>query len=187
MQDNNGGSSYMDDINKYAAMWDAALESGIMKINKPKKSEESEDSFFGSDFFGQNNNSEEYDIDAPLNEVDTKYWAEVCKLADPNRIDETKDDVKKAADAMAKAHNPIGPNTVGKDQEPNVAQNWGVGGKEHFQLEELKVRLEKLESELNALDAKNSKPNPRTKLDELKKQIDELSDSLDGERFSSDG
>ena len=73
----------MDDINKYAAIWDAAQEKGIFK-DAPKppqpRNQDDEDSFFGADFFGQNR-SAEYDIDEPINEVDSKYWATLPKIS----------------------------------------------------------------------------------------------------------
>lgn len=189
---NGNTSSMMDDINKYAAIWDTALAKGIFPdkpIQAKPENEEEEESFFGADFFGQNLRSAEYDMDEPLNEVDTKYWAQISRLADPNSyLKESKEEIKSVADAMGKAHNPVLPNTIGKDQNLNVAQNWGVGGKEYFQLEELKVRLEKLESKLNAIEGQGkSGKDSQSKIDELKKQIDNLSDSLDGERFSNDG
>lgn len=184
----------MDDINKYAKIWDSALEKGIFNdAPKPKPANPAdEDSFFGADFFGQNR-SDEYDIDAPLNEDDTKYWAEVCRMANPNKptkLNETvapKEELKKMVDRVAGSHNPIYPSSTGKDKDPQVAQNWGVGGKEHFQLEELKIRLEKLESKLNALESKgDSGKETQTKIDNLKKQIDDLSDSLSGPVWTRD-
>lgn len=194
-------SDMMDDINKYAAIWDDAQAKGIFKDSDAEAArkarrpvEEEEDSFFGSDFFGQHHRAAEYDMDEPLNEADTKYWREVSKLADPHgytdplKLVEANEENKKVADALANAHNPIAPNTVGKDQDPEVTQNWGVGGKEYFQLEELKVRLEKLESKLNAMEGEGkSGKDAQGKIDGLKKQIDELSDSLSGNRFSNDG
>lgn len=191
-------SDMMDDINKYAAIWDAAQGKGIFKDSpkpSPSKNQEDEDSFFGADFFGQNRSSE-YDIDEPINEVDSKYWASVSRMADPNgkyfdpllvaeEASPSKEDLKKSADNMSKAHNPIYPDSVGKDQDVNVVQNWGVGGKEHFQLEDLKVRLEKLESKLNSIESKgDSGKAAQEKIDSLKSQIDELSDSLNGNKFN---
>ena len=193
-------SDMMDDINKYAAIWDAAQEKGIFK-DAPKpaqpRNQDAEDSFFGSDFFGQHR-SPEYDGDEALNEVDTKYWATISKMADPLgkyvdplMMEETvpsKENTKKASEKMAGAHNPIYPASVGKDQDVVIAQNWGTGGKEHFQLEDLKVRLEKLESKLNAIESKgDSGKDTQNKIDSLKQQIDDLSDSLNGDRFSNDG
>lgn len=190
----------MDDINKYAKIWDDALAQGIFK-DAPKpvqpRNPDAENSFFGSDFFGQNNRSSEYDIDEPINEVDAKYWAKMSRMADPlgryiDPLNEesvpSKEEIKNSAEKMGASHNPVFPNTIGKDQKPTVTQNWGVGGKEHFQLEELKVRLEKLESKLNAIESKgDSGTGTQNKIDDIKKQIDDLSDSLSGNRFSNDG
>jgi len=118
-------SDMMDDINKYAAIWDAAQEKGIFK-DAPKppqpRNQDDEDSFFGADFFGQNR-SAEYDIDEPINEVDSKYWATVSRMADPTGkyidpllVEESvpsKENTKKAAEKMSGAHNPVYPNSVG--------------------------------------------------------------------------
>lgn len=182
----NSINNMMDDINKYAAIWDDAQAKGIFKdAPKPPVPSESEETV---DFFGQYL-TDDYNIDRPLNEVDTKYWAQVSRMADPNGcLFESKEDFKKVADKMAAAHNPVIPTSVGKDQDSKVTQNWAVGGKEHFQLEELKVRLEKLESKLNAMETEEkSSKGTQSKIDELKKQIDDLSDSLSGDRFSNDG
>jgi hypothetical protein len=191
-------SNMMDDINKYAKIWDDALEQGIFK-DAPKPAQprnpDAEDSFFGSDFFGQNK-SPEYDMDAPLNEVDSKYWAKISRMADRGKyvdplLEETipsKEQTKKVSGKLAGAHNPVYMASVGKDQDVDVTQNWGVGGKEHFQLEELKVSLEKLESKLNAIESKgDSGSDAQKKIDELKKRIDDLSDSLNGDRLDRDG
>ena len=188
----------MDDINKYAAIWDAAQEKDIFK-DAPKPAQprnpDAEDSFFGSDFFGQNK-SPEYDMDAPLNEVDSLYWKRCAQLADHSgqyvdplsEVTASKAEVKDSAERVAAAHNPIYPGTLGKDQNVGPTQNWGVGGKEHFQLEDLKSRLEKLEGKLNALECQGeSSKDTQGKIDSIKKQIDDLSDSLSGDRFSNDG
>lgn len=188
----NALSNMMDDIERYAAMMDNAFEKGVFKDEKKETPAEvaQDDEQSNTDFFGQYI-GDEYDIDRPLNEVDSKYWALVAKMADPlgkDIITESKEEVKEISDALAKSHNPIYPNTVGKDQDVKITQNWGVGGKEHFQLEDLKVRLEKLESKLNAIESEGqSGKSTQDKIDDLKKQIDELSNSLSGERFSSEG
>lgn len=194
-------SDMLSDINKYAKIWDDALEKGIFK-DAPKpaqpRNRDAEDAC-GTDFFGQNL-SGEYQPDEALNEVDTKYWARVSKMADPTGkyVDPltdlteetipTKDRIKKSAETLANAHNPVYPQSIGKDNDVVVTQNWGTGGKEHFQLEELKVRLEKLESKLNAIESKgDSGKDTQSKIDDIKKQIDDLSDSLSGDRFNRDG
>ena len=174
------------DIDKYAKIWDSALEQGIFDdAPKPPKPSMPE---ADADYFGQ------YQIndDIPLNEVDVQYWEKVSRIAgntgkyvDP-LVEEvsTKKDIENISKAVASAHNPIMPQSVGKDQDVNVTQNWGVGGKGIEQLEELKVRLEKLESKLNSLEGNGeSGKSTQTKIDELKKQIDDLSDTIAGDRF----
>lgn len=195
-------SNMMDDINKYAAIWDSALEKDIFKdvphLGEPSPPQESGES---SDFFGQYL-SDEYDPDQPLNEADTQYWAKVSRLADHSQYvdpltEETDTSVKdrKAATKLGGAHNPIYPYSRGKDTEEDrdgkpegikVTQNWGTGGKEQAELEQLKVKLEKLESKLNGLMAKGEAPKGvKSKIKSIKKDIDELSDSLSGNRLNA--
>ena len=185
-----GMSDMMSDINKYAAIWDDALAKGIFAdAPKPPQAAEPGET---ADFFGQYL-SDDYDMDKPLNEVDVKYWAQVSQLAGQGQsfMEETtpsKPEVKKVAEKLAGAHNPVPPETIGRDQDVDITQNWGVGGKEHFQLEDLKVRLEKLESKLNALESEGkSGKDAQSKIDGIKKQIDELSDSLSGDRLGNGG
>ena len=180
-------SDMMDDINKFAKIWDSAIQKGIFAdapkpaIDKPVENE--------TDFFGQYL-TDEYDKDKPLNEVDSKYWSKLAKKADP-LFEDAKQDSKVNANSLANTHNPIYPNTVGKDQDINVTPNWAVGGKEIEQLEELKKELHSLEVKLSSF--LNEKENPQEspeeeklqiKIDSLKKQVDELSDSLSGGRFT---
>jgi hypothetical protein len=191
--------SMMDDIEKYAAIWEKALENGAFKDDpqpKASRNSDAENSFFGSDFFGQNYSSE-YDMDSPLNESDTQYWAKICRMAGGKYVDSlaeevtpTKSEIKDNAEKMANVHNPTYSASLGKDgfDPDKVTQNWGVGGKEHFDLEDLKKRLEQFESKLNSLNAKGkSTKEAQDKIDGIKKQIDDLSDSLFGNRFSADG
>lgn len=171
----------MDDINKFAKIWDDAVQKGIFSPSEaePKPVEDK-----GTDFFGQYKTTE-YNIDRPLNEVDTKYWAALSKKADP--IEEQKDYFKRTADAIANSQNPINPNSVGKDQDVNVTPNWGFGGKEIEELEKLKVELHELESKLNALTSKDQDAkvdSAQSKIKSLKDEIDKLSDSLGGSRFN---
>lgn len=196
--------SMMDDIDKYAKIWDAAQGQGIFAdVPKPRQvGSDEEASFFGADFFGQNI-SAEYDMDTPLNEVDAKYWLEVSKTADPNRplmeaapADEKK--VVKVSKKMADDHEPIRRDTIGKDQQRDekkddafddenttpVARNWAVGGKEYKQLEELRKRLHDLEHNLSFImgkgDSESKIASAKDKIKKLKSDVDELSDSLSG-------
>lgn len=182
-------SDMMDDINKFAKIWDNAVQKGLFAdAPKPVTSTSKEAQ---SDFFGQYL-TDEYDRDKPLNEVDTKYWVKLSKKADPLFVEETTAEKSKVnTDALANSYNPIYPNTVGKDQDINVTPNWGVGGKEIEQLEDLKKELYNLEVKLNSMinekksDEKDSKGDQiQDKIDSLKKEIDKLSDSLSGDRFS---
>jgi len=173
----------MDDINKFAKIWDDALQKGIFDgPTPPTPADKQEDPDRGTDFFGQYL-TDEYDRDKPLNEVDARYWAMLSKKADP--LSEENNPVKSVVDSISRSQNPIHPNSVGKDQELNITPNWGYGGKEIEELEKLKVELHELESKLNNLVSKDSKTEGvQSKIDSLKDEIDKLSDSLSGNRFN---
>lgn len=174
-------SDMKKDLEHFSKIWEKALENGAFKQKdvEPEKT-------FNTDFFGQYL-TDEYDIDRPLNEVDSKYWAAISKEINP-LIEQDAKQIKSSAEAIGNSHNPILPNTVGKDQEINVAQNWGVGGEKIQELEKLKVELFDLESKLNSLvsneDSKEEKTDSiQSKIDSLKKEIDKISDTLSGTRF----
>lgn len=189
-------SNFFDDIDKYSKMWDQALEKGVFPVGENPEVES------GSDFFG-NYTSEEHDVDLRLNECNTEYWREVSdsaagRAAYFNPLSEerkvTSGEAKRIADKVGSAFNPVYPNTVGKDQDVgtpgHVTPNWGVGGKELNDLEDLKKRLYDLEVKLSS--AGIIKPKAKKDADEstllksmadLKNQIDELSDMLNGNRY----
>jgi hypothetical protein len=195
-------SSMMDDINKYAKIWDSALAKGIFdNAPKPPAPAEPEAS---ADFFGQLKTGE-YDIDGPLhlNEGEVKYWAEMAKSAGIRSayhmpLNEEKEmdkpTIKKRSNKLGSTFNPVYPNTVGKDQDlgtpVKVTQNWGVGGKELNDLEDLKKRFYDLEVKLSQAGIIKAEKGKKKKadsestilkgMDDLKKQIDELSDKLNG-------
>jgi hypothetical protein len=174
----------MDDINKFAKIWDDAVQKGIFNSAPSPKEDQEEER--GTDFFGQYK-TDEYDRDKPLNEVDAKYWKMLSKEVGVcmNEQSPSSAALKASADAIGNSQNPVLPNTVGKDQELNVTSNWAMGGKEIEELEKLKVELHELESKLNSLMSKEeAKPDPvQVKIESLKKEIDKLSDSLSGNRF----
>jgi|LakMenE18May11ns_1017448.scaffolds.fasta_scaffold9950328_4 hypothetical protein len=196
----NSMSSMMDDINKYADIWDKALAKGIFDgAPKPPAPIEPEAS---ADFFGQMKTGE-YDIDSPLNEGEAKYWKDVSRSAagrsayhmplnEEREVD--KASIKKASNRLGSTFNPVYNNTVGKDQDlgtpDKVTKNWGVGGKDLNDLEDLKKRLYKLEVELNKAgiikaekgSRKDSESTILKSMDDLKKDIDDLSDKLNGNR-----
>jgi len=179
-------SDMQSDLDKYSKIWDAALQKGIFP-DAPKRNNNIEDKDATTDFFGQNL-SEPYDMDKPLNEVDTKYWARLSKKADPLYVESKLKDFKINTKALGNAQNPIHPDSVGKDQDVNVAQDWAMGGQKLEQLEKLKVELHDLEVKLNSIlgneDASaKTEETAQSKIDSLKKEIDKLSDSLTGGRF----
>ena len=194
-------SSMMDDINKYAQIWDSALAKGIFAdAPKPPAPSEPEAS---ADFFGQLK-TDVYDMDGVLTEGESKYWAQIAKSAAQRTpyhmpLNEERDmdaaTVKKHANRLGSTFNPVYPNTVGKDQDlgtpVKVTQNWGVGGKELNDLEDLKKRLYELEVKLSQSGI--IKPEKGKKkggaestilkgMEDLRKDIDELSDKLNGNR-----
>jgi hypothetical protein len=202
----NGVNDMMADINKYADIWEKALKKGIFD-NVPREPVPggaivpSMDS--NADFFGQLN-TDEYDMDSPLNEADVKYWAEISRSAASRSAyhmplneerEISKEDAKKLSNKLGSTFNPVYPNTVGKDQDlgtpEKVTQNWGVGGKKLNDLEDLKKRLYELEVNLTKAGIIKEKGAKKKDSDEstllksmrdLKKQIDDLSDKLNGNR-----
>lgn len=181
----------MDDINKFAKIWDDAVQKGIFGSPNPPQSDIDTSDKGGTDFFGQYL-SDEYDRDKPLNEVDTKYWSKLSRRADPlddlnkpsKPIIETS--LKDVVGAIGNSQNPVLPNSIGKDQDVNVTPNWGFGGKEIEELEKLKVELHELESKLNSLLSKEQDAKVETfnsKIKSLKDEIDKLSNSIAGSRL----
>jgi hypothetical protein len=190
-------SSMMDDINKYAAIWDKAQAQGIFKdAPKPPVSSEPEST---ADFFGQLN-TDEYDIDSPLNEAEANYWKKVSRSAagrsaynlplnEERKV--AKKDIKKSSNRLGSTFNPAYNNTVGKDQDIKVTKNWGVGGKELNDLEEFKKRLYDLEVKLSQsgiIKPEKGKKKSESEstilksMEDLKNDIDNLSDKLNGNR-----
>ena len=184
-------SNMMDDIDKYSQMWDKAVEQGVFPKETKEVPEDSADDDYevGTDFFGTYAREDQYDLDRPLNECDVNYWKSV---SEERQV--TEKQAKRVANKLGSAFNPVYPNTVGKDQDvgtpAHVTPNWGVGGKELNDLEDLKKRLYDLEVKLSSagiIKAKQKKDNDENtilkSMEDLKKQIDQLSDSLNGNRY----
>lgn len=169
----------MDDINKFAKIWDQALDSGIFKDEAPKTSEDSAEK--GADFFG-NYRADDYDIDRPLNESDLKHWNDVLKIAGNTVAKKDLDNNQKVSNSMGKASNPIYPYSVGMDQE---IEKWDTFRQKLEELDELKKNLHNLESNLNKImseapvdskpeDAKKAKKEkPQDKMDKIAKDIND--------------
>ena len=174
----NNMSNMMDDIEKYAGMWDKALENGVFK-DAPKPPERK-----GS-FFGLNQDNSNTSVE----DVDTKYWNDVYNQSNYFSGEESEDQmlheetepnkekIKNHAVKMANSHNPQQPEFIGKDQE-YFKQNDQLQ-----ELTDLKLALEKLEIKMNTDEGNGQATNVQGKIDNLKKQIDDLSDSLNGNRF----
>jgi DNA repair ATPase RecN len=162
--------SMMDDINKFAKIWDQALDSGIFKDEAPKTSEDSAEK--GADFFG-NYRADDYDIDRPLNESDLKHWNDVLKIAGNTVTKKDLDNNQKVSNSMGKASNPIYPYSVGMDQE---IEKWDTFRQKLEELDELKKNLHNLESNLNKIMSEapvDSKPEGAKKA-KKKKSEDEM-------------
>ena len=191
-------SSMQDDIDKYSKIWDAALQKGIFDDVAKNTADNADAPDTSTDFFGQYS-SEESGKNKPLNEVDSEYWLRLSNKANPlfnSTLDVKKEstsaDSKRSTKAIANAHNPIRPTTVGEDGAVNVTQNWAMGGEAIEKLEKLKEKFNKLENELSALLSKedsvkkgSEEKDAMSKIESLRKEIDTLSNSLSGGRFSA--
>lgn len=164
--------SWKDDIDKYSGMWEKALADGVFK-DAPKPAAP-KSSFFGLD--------QDYS-EVPLDKTDSKYWNDVYNqsvgkeqiLTEESKP--SKDDIKNHTEKLANVHNPIRPETVGKDADYSEEINLQ-------ELIDLKLALEKLEIKMNTDEGLGQKNDVQTKMKSLKKQIDELSDSLNGNRYN---
>jgi len=202
-------NQFRQDIEDFSKIWDKALADGVFDDapkTAPRVLDLSNDN--NTDFFGQNL-SAAYNIDAPLNEADVKAWRDLAKTAADhspyfNPVNEereySKGETKKASKKLGSTFNPVYPNTINKDQDlgtpVKVTQNWGVGGKELNDLEDLKKRLHALEIKLSQAGILKIQTNKKKKdsddstiqkgINDLKKQIDDLSDKLNGNRNDAD-
>jgi hypothetical protein len=177
-------SDMLSDINKYAQIWDKALEDGIFK-DAPKLGDAAA---AGSNFFGQSM-LDEFDPDEPLNESQVAEWRSISQAISLSNgaciVNEESEPSKKSlqnvSKKMANTHNPVYPYSVGKDQD---YQNVGVDGEEVKKLEELKAKIETLEKSLAkmSLEGKDLE-KAKAKIVKLKKQYDDLSDAASGNRF----
>jgi hypothetical protein len=172
-------SSFREDMEKYAALWDNAVKNNV--FGDEKKPEEKKaipnTGYFGNPTYMEDEDMEQQFLEAKNNKFakDLAHWTMMVEDICP------KKEVLKEEEKEIVHFNPVHKSTFGKDQEPKVTQNWAVGGKEYFKLEELKVKLEKLESELNSLvaeDLEKDSEKMQAKIDDLKKEIDDVSDSL---------
>lgn len=180
--------SMMDDINKFAKIWDQALNSDIFKDETPKSQADDK----GADFFG-NYRSDDYDIDRPLNEADLKHWNDVLKISGNSVSKDTLDYNQNISNSMGKASNPVYPYSVGMDQE---IAGWDAFCQKLEELDNLKKDLHNLESNLNKIMSetpeesevkKDKKSKPANEFDKISKKLNaaikkvhELSDELTG-------
>lgn len=168
----------MDDrqqFDKWVQMWDQAL-AGMPKPEPAKATF----SFFGPQ-------SVVPDEDAAPEAGQVSHWQSVLERAD-GLLNEAKEEGAPLASGPGPGvkftHNPVHFASHGSDQSPSPNQPARVtpnftGGDDLRQLEELRVKLEKLESSLNAA-AGVSKPTKdfQSQIDSLWKKIDALSNKL---------
>lgn len=171
--------SFQEDIEKYTALWDKAVRENAFGKKEKEKDVKPDVGYFGTPSYIPDEEMDQQLLESKKLKFqeNLKIWTNLLQDFCPNNEEILKEEKKEE-----KPHfNPIEKFSVGKDQEPKVTQNFAMGGKEYFKLEELKVKLEKLESELNALDANSSEKESKkmqSKIDDLKQEIDDVSDSL---------
>lgn len=171
-----------DEIQKWANVWDKAVEKGIFD-GAPKPPTPSSN-LGDHSFFGPTNSNSTDSISAP----DAEYWKNVYSLSNNSGdyIDpmEMITEVAKAknpemgniASAMAHSPNPVRPDTIGKDQEQF---DMTFTEKDIEDLSELKIQLHAMEDKINDFEGRGENAKKyENQITTLKKKIDDLSDSL---------
>ena len=180
-----------DEFEKWVAIWEkASKEEEFKGASVDKTSDINLESFFG--IITENKDNKTVDPKA----VDSKYWTDLLNLQtrygnDKNVLSDylkgklTNEEVdlptKDFAAAITKAANPIKPNSIGMDQDPQnlVSLGYTYTAEDLAKLEDLKKDMYDLITKLNQaeLQGEDSK-KLKTKSEELQKEIDELSDKM---------
>lgn len=180
-----------DQFEKWCSAW--AEASKQEEFNTPSVPKE-------LDFGGVNTGSffgvmtENNDVD--LKSIDSKYWLDLLNLHtkygnDPNVLkdylsgkltnEEISLPIKDLTNAITTSPNPIKPNSINMDQDPNNLVSIGATytNEDLLKLEKLKNDLYELLLKLNQseLEGETSK-KMKTKLEDLQKDIDELSNKM---------
>lgn len=177
-----------DDFEKWVAIWDQLSKEEEFQVSTVNKEVDlNVESYFG--VITENKNVDK-------KSVDSQYWLDLLNLHtrygnDKNVVNDylrgklTKEEVdlptKDFAAAITKAANPIKPNSIGMDQDPEnlVSLGYTYTAKDLAKLEDLKKDMYDLITKLNQaeLQGEDSK-KLKTKSEELQKEIDELSDKM---------
>jgi hypothetical protein len=175
-----------DQFDKWVAMWDKVRAE--FDADEKKEPVETKNSYFGM--------HHGYPADEPVSETEQKmitessHWRDVYYRAQQISTPFTEENENFGAkgpgpDNKKFTQNPVHFASHGQDASPSpydpvrVTPNF-TDGKELVELNDLKVKLEKLESSLLAADIKSGSGTPdwMSQLDKLRKQIDGLSDRL---------
>lgn len=179
-----------DQFEKWCSDWDKASKEE--EFQPPSIPEEWNYGGVNSgSFFGVITETKDVDIKS----IDSKYWLDLLNLQtkyknDPNILNDYLDGklteevdvpIKDFTKAVTTAANPIKPNSVGMDQDPNnlVSISATYTNEDLAKLEKLKNELYELLLKLNQseLEGETSK-KMKSKLEDLQKDIDELSDKM---------
>lgn len=180
-----------DQFEKWCSAWEKASKQEAFQ-SPPIPEEMNFGNVNSGSFFGVI--TENKDVD--MKSIDSKYWLNLLNLQtryknDPNVIndylegklttEEINMPVKDFTNAVTTAANPIKPNSVGMDQDPNnlVSISATYTNEDLAKLEKLKNELYELLLKLNQseLEGETSK-KMKDKLEDLQKDIDELSDKM---------
>lgn len=173
------------DINKYAKIWDKALEDGIFKDVTPPATQNA-----GVNFFGQPL-TDEYDIDEPLNEAEISYWRSLAAVdsltsgAAIQKLNEESDadvkNIKHTAKKQGSSYNPIYPDSVDADAKYKEEL---MSNEMHDKLVAIKDKIETLQKKIAEMKG-SDKPKAQKQLEKLKANYDELANSNNTNRFTS--
>jgi hypothetical protein len=180
-----------DDLAKFTQIWDKAQGQNIFAQADAKAAAEREAKQIN--FFGQMPDV----YDTQINADDMSQWNDVMKVMtdkyEPNNSDllveektPSKDKVKKHSEKGANTHNPVYPDSIGKDNNINPENDF-TNGKNLDKLEELKKELHKLQVKFNKSEvlAKDTK-KIEASISKIKDEIDQLSDMLNGNRVENE-
>lgn len=175
-----------DQFNNWVGQWEKALEDGVfnnsgeeksMEIELPKNSKES--------FFGNLEINTEFNP----NQEDIEYWNGINNYTESEIVlneskkhkeDKQKERIKK----VAKSANPVGIDTIGKDNAKFSKDL--ILNKDIEKLAELKKKIYELENEILSKETLGKDYSKAEKaLKKITKLMDEISDSISPERLDS--
>jgi hypothetical protein len=192
------------ELEKWMDVWEKAQEKGIFP--ETPKEQEINPQVYQTDYFG-NVRSPALGSDknhAMLNECDTKYWKQVCKLAKGEKLDEqtskidgigseeplasepqgklrdvpTKADLGVKAAELGNTANPVEPPSRGDDSRKHVTPEW-ADGKGLRELVYMKHNLYNLEVKINSNPKFGAYGEDVPEIKKIQGQIDELKHKID--------